>query len=309
MYNKTNISGCCLSTFYSAGNGVFSFCENIDNQHCYDCANSTAFTGKERDAETGYSYFGARYYDSDLSGLFLSVDPMSDKYPNISPYAYCAWNPVKLVDPDGDFGVPTHIEIVKKALKNHDVGSNAMRSLLYGAGRYSDWFHPSNSSFHMDNMKGTESIIKLYNDHRNGFSKNMDKGEYVAAGANLHAIADFYSHSNYVDLFLQYAVSRGESIQAGEIKPFSEMMDNSDFMDFVDGHGGLKTGTFSIGGWTTEKLHLKNPEPGSHTLMNLDDNKSLNGGSLYDEKTTKHEAAIIAAQKETNKLINANITQ
>ena len=59
------------------------------------------FTGKEKDSETGYCYFGARYYDSDLSGLFLSVDPMSDKYPSISPYAYCAWNPVKLVDPDG----------------------------------------------------------------------------------------------------------------------------------------------------------------------------------------------------------------
>ncbi|MBP5548484.1 MAG: RHS repeat-associated core domain-containing protein [Bacteroidales bacterium] len=61
-----------------------------------------SFTGKERDSETGFSYFGARYYDSDLSGLFLSVDPMSDKYPSISPYAYCAWNPVKLVDPDGE---------------------------------------------------------------------------------------------------------------------------------------------------------------------------------------------------------------
>ena len=59
------------------------------------------FTGKERDAETGYSYFGARYYDSDISGLFLSIDPMADKYPSISPYAYCAWNPMKLVDPDG----------------------------------------------------------------------------------------------------------------------------------------------------------------------------------------------------------------
>ena len=59
------------------------------------------FTGKERDSETGFYAFGARYYDCDLSGLFLSVDPMADKYPNISPYAYCAWNPVKLVDPDG----------------------------------------------------------------------------------------------------------------------------------------------------------------------------------------------------------------
>ena len=60
------------------------------------------FTGKERDSETGFSYFGARYYDSDLMTGWLSVDPMADKYPRLSPYAYCAWNPVKLVDPDGE---------------------------------------------------------------------------------------------------------------------------------------------------------------------------------------------------------------
>ena len=60
-----------------------------------------SFTGKERDSETGYGYFGARYMDHELTTLWLSVDPMADKYPSISPYAYCAWNPVKLVDPDG----------------------------------------------------------------------------------------------------------------------------------------------------------------------------------------------------------------
>ena len=59
------------------------------------------FTGKELDAETGYGYFGARYMNHELMTGWLSVDPMADKYPNISPYAYCAWNPVKLVDPDG----------------------------------------------------------------------------------------------------------------------------------------------------------------------------------------------------------------
>ena len=59
------------------------------------------FTGKERDEETGYGYFGARYMDHELMTMWLSVDPMADKYPNTSPYAYCAWNPVKLVDPDG----------------------------------------------------------------------------------------------------------------------------------------------------------------------------------------------------------------
>jgi len=58
------------------------------------------FSAKERDTETGYSYFGARYYDADIS-VWLSVDPMADKYPSMSAYMYCAGNPVILVDPDG----------------------------------------------------------------------------------------------------------------------------------------------------------------------------------------------------------------
>ena len=62
---------------------------------------SHTFSAKEKDAETGLSYFGARYYSSDLS-IWLSVDPMSDKYPSLSPYVYCANNPVKLVDPNGE---------------------------------------------------------------------------------------------------------------------------------------------------------------------------------------------------------------
>lgn len=50
------------------------------------------------------------YIDSVLStessmddiSKWLSVDPLADKYPNISPYAYCSWNPVKFVDPNGE---------------------------------------------------------------------------------------------------------------------------------------------------------------------------------------------------------------
>ena len=65
-------------------------------------ANSSyTFSAKEKDSETGLSYFGSRYYSSDLS-VWLSVDPMSDKYPSLSPYTYCADNPVKLVDPNGE---------------------------------------------------------------------------------------------------------------------------------------------------------------------------------------------------------------
>ena len=71
---------------------------------CARCKNITSFTftGKEKDSETGFSYFGARYLEHEMMSMWLSVDPMADKYPSISPYAYCAWNPVKLVDPDGN---------------------------------------------------------------------------------------------------------------------------------------------------------------------------------------------------------------
>ena len=64
------------------------------------------FSGKELDQETSFSYFGSRYY-SNLFSIWLSVDPMSDKYPSTSPYAYCANNPVRLVDPNGEDIVPT----------------------------------------------------------------------------------------------------------------------------------------------------------------------------------------------------------
>ena len=62
---------------------------------------SYTFSAKERDAETGLSYFGARYYSSDLS-IWLSVDPMSDKYPYQSSYVYCGNNPIMVVDPNGE---------------------------------------------------------------------------------------------------------------------------------------------------------------------------------------------------------------
>ena len=64
--------------------------------------NHSTFTGKERDEETGYGYFGARYMDYELMTSFISVDRYADKYPFISPYAYCAWNPIRIIDPTGD---------------------------------------------------------------------------------------------------------------------------------------------------------------------------------------------------------------
>lgn len=58
------------------------------------------FTGQERDDETGFDYFGARFYRADAPG-FLQVDPLAQEFPNISPYAYGNNNPLRFTDPTG----------------------------------------------------------------------------------------------------------------------------------------------------------------------------------------------------------------
>ena len=99
------------------------FGEHFANEHSSGYDERFTFTGKERDAETGYYYHGARFNNSDIG--WLSVDPMADKYPSLTPYNYCAWNPIKLVDPTGeeftDFQDENGILI-----KHIDDGSNAV---------------------------------------------------------------------------------------------------------------------------------------------------------------------------------------
>ena len=84
-------------------------------------ANSSyTFSAKEKDSETGLSYFGSRYYSSNLS-VWLSVDPMSDDYPYQSNYVYCSNNPLMIVDPNGMF--ETRAEAQKYRKEHHTGGS------------------------------------------------------------------------------------------------------------------------------------------------------------------------------------------
>ena len=95
LYSKTSSNAtCCGNIYLSTSTG------NDPRQGWRTPLNNITYS-EQRDEETGYGYFGARYMDHELMTMWLSVDPMSDKYPNISSYAYCNWNPIKLVDPDG----------------------------------------------------------------------------------------------------------------------------------------------------------------------------------------------------------------
>jgi RHS repeat-associated protein len=86
--------------------------------------NNKRFVGKEKDVETGLSYFGARYMDVEI-GRFLAPDPVRavnagtggintallGNPQRLNPYTYSLNNPYKYVDPDGRdiavvYGVP-----------------------------------------------------------------------------------------------------------------------------------------------------------------------------------------------------------
>ncbi|HZB88213.1 MAG TPA: RHS repeat-associated core domain-containing protein [Terracidiphilus sp.] len=92
-----------------------------DEQFCFpdpnapvttDDATPLHFTGKERDAESGNDYFGARYYASSM-GRFMSPDYSADPDPvpyadfddpqSLNLYAYVDNNPLKSVDSEGHY--------------------------------------------------------------------------------------------------------------------------------------------------------------------------------------------------------------
>jgi RHS repeat-associated protein len=74
------------------------------------CAFAYKFTGKERDAESGLDYFGARYFASNM-GRYMSPDWSAQEEPvpyakltdpqSLNLYSYVLNNPLTRRDPDG----------------------------------------------------------------------------------------------------------------------------------------------------------------------------------------------------------------
>ncbi|MCC2589516.1 RHS repeat-associated core domain-containing protein [Chryseobacterium sp. MFBS3-17] len=62
--------------------------------------NQYKFNAKEQDVETGLYYYGARYYNPRIS-TWYGVDPLAEKMPSWSPYAYAFDNPINWTDPTG----------------------------------------------------------------------------------------------------------------------------------------------------------------------------------------------------------------
>ena len=174
-------------------------------------------TGKEKDSETGYYAFGARYYDCDLSGIFLSVDPMADKYPNISPYAYCAWNPVKLVDPDGreiflgiNGSASTSVYDPQKSYKKGSVGDMLNKIYKTKAGKFviDDLKKSKNNYFITTTSEPSGESNPCYSKHDRHIYLNKSKFG-LNIGTLSHELFHAFQHENK-----RYGKSRSCEVEA-----------------------------------------------------------------------------------------------
>lgn len=72
----------------------------VEQQEPTSYVNPYKFNSKELDSETGFYYYGARYYNPRIS-IWYGVDPLAERTPSWNPYVYAFNNPIRYVDPTG----------------------------------------------------------------------------------------------------------------------------------------------------------------------------------------------------------------
>ena len=103
------------------------------------------YNGKELDRHSGLDWYdyGARWYD----GMrFNTMDRFAEKYPDLSPYSYCAGNPINAIDINGDsiyFDMPT---VEKGEIISYTRYTYGKYGNNYGFGRNGELYHGSNTT-------------------------------------------------------------------------------------------------------------------------------------------------------------------
>ena len=90
------------SDYYTYGTRITQPSDTLSSYPTYTANRWRLAAKEEQDNVTGLPYvdFSARQYDP-YSVNWLTPDPLAGDYPGISPYAYCAGDPVNLVDING----------------------------------------------------------------------------------------------------------------------------------------------------------------------------------------------------------------
>ena len=90
---------------------------------------------------------------------------------------------------------------------------------------------------------------------------NRPSYDYFGLGADLHNVQDFYSHSNYVELYVEHYKKNNKGATPDAVPTYDEGIKDPSFNKVLQ--KGLKTGTFDVGDFIVdEKMKGKDMGPG-----------------------------------------------
>ena len=185
------------------------------------------FNGKESQEFAGLPYldYGARFYHP-LSSRWTTMDPLSEKYYSVSPYAFCSGNPVNFVDVDGmDWYIFSssgqYMEKVKME-GQHRIAIHSTETLesgdTYDHYRFVDFADPENDPQSIDNGeidKITEiSEDEIYNQLTNQGVSNASMIDFYKGSGGGGAF-DYYAtviSTHYSDPNSRLYLPKGENI-------------------------------------------------------------------------------------------------
>ena len=149
------------------------------------------FGGKELDRMYGldWYYFGARMYDPVLN-CWISMDPLCEKYYDISPYVYCNNDPINSFDPNG-----TRIYLLFYSYGNSITDSDEDINKDFYASALTRYYDIINSKDY--NAKEDKVFLLGFNDIAN--IKNITEdiiGKYSKKYGKTTEV-DFYTHAGF----------------------------------------------------------------------------------------------------------------
>jgi len=120
-------------------------------------------------------------YQAENSSRWLSPDPLAEKYPSVSPYAYAMNNPILYIDPDGRDVVAASSASVQMVLNTLTKEDRSFVQFSEGGNIDKELINTSNST--SGNFK---ALLQLANDERtyearvdNSFNYKNENGESV----------------------------------------------------------------------------------------------------------------------------------
>lgn len=174
---------------------------SLENRTYNSSAMKYDFTGKERDDETSYDYFGARYYDSRI-GRWGQVEPLLDNNISITPYNYCRNNPVILIDPNGAWDEYVN-ESGEYLGSDNDPNSNEVRVINQESWNKKTSYNKTNAEIRKD----LQSNSKLLEKYEKGISISEKTWLFLEIERGVHRSIKWVENSS--DYLIYYKPSEG----------------------------------------------------------------------------------------------------